>query len=466
MAPRTLAVAAAAVSLLTGVVGASQAGSASNDRLGAKTLRASKVNPRYFTDASGRAIYLTGSHVWWNLQGERTWRVDCERGRAVPFRYADHLDQLAAQGHNFIRLWRIELTKWHECGDDVVVAPQPWRRTGPGLALDGLPKFDLTRLDPAYFRRLQTRVAAAKRRGFYVSVMLFEGWSAQFEKQPWRSHGHPFLRENNVNGLDPDKNRDGTLQEVYTLASPRIRKLQEAYVRKVIDTVGRNDNVLYEIANESGAFSIPWQYRMIDYVRRYERARGLRRHPVGMTYVHGDPGVALARSSADFVAPSDHRFVTDPPAARARQVEFWDTDHQCGASCNDAGFPWRAFTRGYNPIYMDELTAEPKAEAIRRAMGVTRRYARRIDLVHMAPRGDLCSTRYCLVRPGREYLLYQPKSGQFSVDLSAAPGARFSLEWADPFKGRVSNGADLAGGAVRTVAPPFAGPAVAYLRRR
>jgi hypothetical protein len=84
----------------------------------------------------------------------------------------------------------------------------------------------------------------------------------------------------------------------------------------------------------------------------------------------------------------------------------------------------------------------------------------------MAPRGDLCSTGYCLVRPGREYLLYQPKSGQFSVDLSAAPGARFSLEWADPFKGRVSEGADLAGGAVRTVAPPFGGPAVAYLRRR
>ena len=25
-------------------------------------------NPRYFTDGSGRAIYLTGSHTWMNLQ--------------------------------------------------------------------------------------------------------------------------------------------------------------------------------------------------------------------------------------------------------------------------------------------------------------------------------------------------------------------------------------------------------------
>jgi hypothetical protein len=463
MAPRTLAAVAAAASLLVGLAGASQARPASSGRLGDKTLRPSKINPRYFTDASGRAIYLTGSHVWWNLQGARTWRVDCQSGRAAPFRYGDYLDRMVSHGHNFIRLWRIELIKWRECDQDVVVAPQPWRRTGPGLALDGLPRFDLTRLDPAYFRRLRARVAAASRRGLSVSVMLFEGWSAQFEVRPWRAHGHPFFPGNNVNGLDPDRNRDGTLQEVYTLRVPRIRRLQEAYVRKVIDTVGRFDNVLYEIANESGAFSIPWQYRMIDYVRRYERARHLRPHPVGMSYVHGDSGAALYRSRADWVAPSDHRYLTDPPAASARQVMVWDTDHQC-AGCADATFPWRALTRGYNPIFMDEFTAEPRTEAIRRAMGVARRYARRTDLVHMAPRGDLCSTGYCLVRPGRAYLVYQPRHGPFSVALQS-PG-RFSVEWADPVSGHTSRAADVDGGASRTLTPPFAGPAVAYLRRR
>jgi len=466
MAPRTLAAAAAAALLVGVAAAASHAGAQSGSRPGAKTLRASDVNPRYFTDSSGRAVYLTGSHVWWNLQGDRTWKVSCDKGRAVPFRYADYLDRLAANGHNFIRLWRIELTKWHECGEDVAVAPQPWLRTGPGTALDGLPKFDVTRFDPAYFRRLRTRVATAQRRGFYVSVMLFEGWSAQFERQPWRSHGHPFFPDNNVNGLNPDLDRDGTLQEVYTLRLPRIRRIQEAYVRKVVDTVGRYDNVLYEIANESGAFSIPWQYRMIDYVRRYERARGLRAHPVGMSYVHGDSGRALFRSRADWVAPSDHRYIDDPPAASARRVTVIDTDHLCGG-CPDASFPWRAFTRGYNPIYMDELTDQARPEAIRRAMGATRRYAKRIDLVHMAPRGDLCSTGFCLVRLGREYLVYNPGSGSFSVDLSAARGGGFALEFSDPVSGRVALAADVRGGARRTtLTPPFAGPAVAYLRRR
>ena len=31
-------------------------------------LRANPKNPRYFTDGSGKAIYLTGSHTWNNLQ--------------------------------------------------------------------------------------------------------------------------------------------------------------------------------------------------------------------------------------------------------------------------------------------------------------------------------------------------------------------------------------------------------------
>jgi hypothetical protein len=31
-------------------------------------LRIHPSNPRYFTDGSGKAIYLTGSHTWNNLQ--------------------------------------------------------------------------------------------------------------------------------------------------------------------------------------------------------------------------------------------------------------------------------------------------------------------------------------------------------------------------------------------------------------
>ena len=453
MSPRTLACGLAVAAALCSVACSSAAPEA--QLAPAKLLRPSKVNPRYFTDGSGRPVYLTGSHVWWNLQGAQTWRVNCELGRVQPFDYGKYLDTLAAHGHNFIRLWRIELTQWHECGDEVRVAPQPWLRTGPGLAFDGLPRFDLTRFDPAYFRRLRSRVVAARKRGMYVSVMLFEGWSAQFEVRPWRARGHPFYRGNNVNGVNADRNGDGSLLEIYSLGAPGIRKIQEAYVRRVIAAVGRLDNVMYEIANESGTFSIPWQYRMIEYVKRYERRKGIRPHPVGMTFVHGDwDGTALYASPADWVAPKDVRHLDDPPAANARKVIVSDTDHHCGG-CGDATFPWRTFMRGYNPIFMDELTTEPRAEDIRRAMGVTRRLASAIDLARMAPRGDLCSTGYCLVWPGRRYLVYQPADGPFTVDLRAAPAEQqFAVTWTHPVTGASQPGAPVAGGAVQQLEPP------------
>ena len=41
-----------------------------------------------------------------------------------------------------------------------VATPMPYRRTGPGLALDGQPKFDLDKWDPAYFERVRARVEA------------------------------------------------------------------------------------------------------------------------------------------------------------------------------------------------------------------------------------------------------------------------------------------------------------------
>jgi hypothetical protein len=84
----------------------------------------------------------------------------------------------------------------------------------------------------------------------------------------------------------------------------------------------------------------------------------------------------------------------------------------------------------------------------------------------MAPRGDLCSTGFCLVRPGREYLVYQPAGGSFSVSLSPAVGRRFAVEWARPGSGRGNAAPDVTGAARTRLTPPFDGPAVAYLRLR
>lgn len=65
------------------------------------TLRIHPQNPRYFGDAEGRVVYLTGSHTWPNLQ-------DIGLRGGPPFPYAEYLDFMQSYGFNFMRLWMFE----------------------------------------------------------------------------------------------------------------------------------------------------------------------------------------------------------------------------------------------------------------------------------------------------------------------------------------------------------------------
>jgi hypothetical protein len=317
-----------------------------------RPLTVHSSNPRYFQDPDGNTLYLTGAHTWQNLQ---------DRGRSDPppaFNYTNYLDLLENHNHNFIRMWRWEFPKFRYKSSSAFQysKPHPWARAGRETALDGKPKFDLTKFNQAYFDRLRTRIITAKDRGIYVSIMLFEGHALQFASEAWFSH--PFNVENNVNGIDGDLNKDGRGLELHTLDVPYVTAIQEAYVRKVIDTVNDLDNVLYEIASESHGSSDAWQEHMIDYIHSYE-ANKPRQHPVIYSAAWGYDGSQLWASRAEAVSPgwdgkdwaiSPYR--DDPPSNDGRKVIINDTDHLWGEGGNQ-GWVWKSFVRGLNPIFMD-----------------------------------------------------------------------------------------------------------------
>ncbi|MGD8237856.1 MAG: DUF6298 domain-containing protein [Armatimonadota bacterium] len=443
-------------------------------------LRVCADNPRYFTDGSGRAIYLTGSHTWANRQ-ERAYPETPE------FDYDAWLDFMARHQHNFMRLWAWEHAAWMQFTDrKIVYRPNRYERTGPGKALDGGPKFDVTRLNEGYFQRLRERVAAARERGIYVAVMLFEGFSIEQKgtvgvdpKKGNQWDGHPLNRANNINGIDGDPNGNGEGEETHTLAMPEITRLQEAYVRRVIDTVNDLDNVLYEISNESHGESTEWQYHMIDLIHDYEATKP-RQHPAGMTFQYGrerrGSNDDLFASPAEWVSPNPpadggRSYRNDPPPADGSKVVITDTDHLWGIGGNRA-WAWKSFCRGLNPIFMDPYLdartghkLDPQWDPIRRAMGHTRMLADRMDLTAMAPHGRLASSAYCLANPGSEYVVYLPDGGSVTVDLSAGTG-RLAVEWIDPGMGSVHPGDPVTGGAPRELTAPFEGDAVLYIRAR
>ncbi len=427
-------------------------------------LRVHPANPRYFADASGRAVYLTGSHVWNNLLDG----VDQGACPAAPESdYDAYLDLLEERRHNFIRFWRWELTKYTYEGPESCTAPHPWPRTGPGTALDGKPKFDLSKFDEKYFARVRSRAIAASRRGMYVSIMLFEGHGMTNSLPPWRSDGHPFNAANNVNGINGDPNGDGYVTETHTLGDPAITALQQAYVRKLVDSVNDLDNLLYEISNESPPGSEAWQYEMIRLLKDYEAGKP-KSHPVGMTAQYpGGSNQHLIDSPADWISPNQEGgYDGDPPPASGHKVVIVDTDHIWGEG-GDETWVWKMFTRGLHPIFMDGGLLELPAPTTdwrhrpRTAMGHTLTYAKKLDLAAAAPRGELSSTGYALAAPGSEYLVYQPVAGQFAVDL--APGT-YSLEWLNPDDGAVSSRQTItAEGGPESFTAPFASDAVLYL---
>ena len=170
-------------------------------------LKQHPENPRYFADATGRPVYLIGSHTWSNFQ-------DFRMEGDTPFDYDQYIAFMVEHHFNFMRFWCWEHAAWATwSAEKPVVDPMPYARVGTQLALDGKPKFDLTKFNQAYFDRMRARILKARDKGIYASVMLFQAFSGVWPKGG-KSHshnafaGHYYNVDNNIQKIDGDQNKD------------------------------------------------------------------------------------------------------------------------------------------------------------------------------------------------------------------------------------------------------------------
>jgi len=463
-------------------------------------LRISEKNPIYFTDNSAKAIFLTGSHTWENFQEHFT------ESKQDIFNWEEYLDMMEDYNHNFMRFWMYEQPygqAWTQ--DTAYVEPMAYTRTGKGLAYDGKPKFNLDQWNEDYFKRLRSRVIEAGNRGIYVSVMFFQGWSQNKlgdpKSDPFLSH--PYNKTNNVNGIDVINTNNDVPDRptLHSMGNKAALARQEAYVKKVIQTVNDLDNVLYEIINEGG--TTEWSYHIINYVRSVEKDMP-KQHMIGLG--HRINPIMLNQelwdSPADYVSPGwepagwslpGAPFIEDygynPPANDHKKVCILDTDHIWGIGGNYI-WAWKSFCRGHNPIFMDawepvvgyidpvkvdfaftgEITRNqryyPDYEPLRKNMGYIRKYAERMDLFSMTPHDEISTTTYCLANPGQEYLIYFPQGGKATVNLTAVKGD-MELEWFIPSQNLTFKGPNIVkGGYFKMFECPYSGDAVLYLKKR
>jgi hypothetical protein len=122
-----------------------------------------------------------------------------------------------------------------------------------------------------------------------------------------------FNLSNNINGINGDSDGDGVGDEMHTLSMPKVTKLQEAYVRKMIETLNDLDNVIWEISNESNGQSQNWQYHLINYLKQYEMATP-KQHPVEITVeMPNGSNADLFASPADWISPNGQEGYSSNP---------------------------------------------------------------------------------------------------------------------------------------------------------
>jgi hypothetical protein len=450
-------------------------------------LQISTLNPRYFADPSGKVVLLGGSHHWINFVDSGT------VSPPPPFNYDAWLDFLVSNHHNFFRLWAQGLPKKNygiQNAGPWFQSPQPWLRTGPGNATDGLPKFDLSRFNQAYFDRLRQRVQQAGARGLYVSIMLFDGYHILNDRRS--DDGYPLSGANNINGVNDG---GGTNSEDMGSIPAAVLAAEDAYVRKLVDTVNDLPNVLYEIANEPASSSMSWEQHFLALVQSYEATKPLQ-HPVGLTSPwDGGADATMYSSTAEWVSPQE-RF---PSNDGSRSVILNDTDHSYfwmpmkdeGPQANRA-FVWRNFTAGNSALFMDPYlmpwtspdgnvrntpggcssgpsctSIDTRWDSIRKNIGYMLDYANtKLNLARMLPSPSLASTGNCLAHPiasGAEFIVYASSGGTFTVNLSATTRT-LNVEWLNPATGAITQASPITGGSsAQPFTPPFSGDAVLYL---
>jgi hypothetical protein len=131
---------------------------------------------------------------------------------------------------------------------------QPWARSGKGRAFDGLSKYDLTRFNPWYFARLGQFAELCDQKGLvlvhhaYFQHNVLEA-AAHWADFPWRPAN--CLQKTDFAEPPPATGKRIFMAEAFYDVTHSVRRdLHRAYIRKCLDTLGANRNVVYLTGKE------------------------------------------------------------------------------------------------------------------------------------------------------------------------------------------------------------------------
>jgi hypothetical protein len=325
----------------------------------------------------------------------------------------------------------------------------PWARSDtPGYVFGGN-KFDLTKWDTAYFKRLRDFVAEASKRGVAVELVLFCPF---YKDDMWKFS--PMNAANNVNGIGKM-----TRTEVYTLKHPRLLAAQDAMVRKIVEELKDSDNLYYEICNEPyfGGVTIEWQNHIAQVIVKAETSFK-NKHLIAQNIANKgkkivDPNPHVSIFNFHYAKPPNtvaenyglNKVIGDDETgfagieAKPYRLEAWDFIIAGGAVFDNLDY---SFTVGH-----EDGTAKPDAPGtggrqIHEQLGILKDFINSFDFIKMKPDNSVIkggvpqkATARALVEHGRAYAIYINGGSKAELVVELPPG-QYRVEWVNTKTGK------------------------------
>ncbi len=415
-------------------------------------------NPHYFV-FRGKPLVIVGS-------GEHYGAV-----LNLDFDYIAYLDELQANGLNHTRLFSgvyREIPTSFGITDNTLapLSPDsyicPWVRSNVPGASDGGNKFDLTKWNEAYFKRLKDFIKQASKREIIVEVNLFCPF---YDESLWKVS--PMNAQNNINGVG-----NCPANEVYTLKHPDLTVVQEAFTKKIVQELRDADNIYYEVCNEPyfGGVTMDWQKHIIKVIGETEKNLP-NKHLVSLNIANGSVKVENPPSEVsifnfhycyppDAVAMNYHLnkvIGENETGFRGKddvlyRTEGWDFIIAGGALYSNLDY---SFTYKHpKGTFLDYQSPGGGSPTLRRQLKILKDFIHGFHFVRMAPANEVIKSlsdevrARVLAEKGKQYAIYihePPQAGKKSKDRQVEitielPAGTYSYEWVNTKTGEINKG--------------------------
>jgi len=418
-------------------------------------------NPHYFLFRGKPTVLITsGEHYGAVLN--------------LDFNYRKYLDTLAMDGLNLTRTFSgayVEPLGAFRIARNTLAPDKdrficPWARSDTPGYPNGGNKFDLTKWDDEYFKRLKDFVTSAGKRGVVVEYTFFCPF---YDEAQWKLS--PQNAANNVNGI-------GTIARtnVYNLDKHGgLLAVHEALVRKVVAELKDFDNLMYEICNEPyfGGVTLEWQHRIAEVIVDAEKDF-LRKHLITQNIANDKakiekPHPAVSVFNFHYAQPPDtvgmnyhlnkvigdnetgFRGTNDLPY----RVEAWQFILAGGGLYNNLDYSFVAGHENGTFVYPDTQPGGGNPN-FRQQMKTLREFIYSFDFLRMKPLNEVLDTSTLgsntsarvLAEPGKAYAIYlgpknpreaakqKPQERDATIALEL-PAGTYRSEWINTLTGKI-----------------------------